>query len=316
MFRRKLQLVAGTTYTISLPKEWVSKNGLRAQNELTIMEKDDGDLIISSKPKDEKKLLKFTLNIDKHLNNIDQVLFAIYYLGIEEIHLYSKSEMGKETKSKIRKTLKNMSGTEISFEDQKNIEIMVLLDKSKININQLLYRISLIIDSTFSNLETDLDLEKIKVNENEIDRLYHLMAKIISVSSINSSILQSSEIRNSLLIPNFSLIAKRLEHTGDFSEAIADYISEKGIGIENKAEIFLFFRKKLQNSITNLRKATDNVFEKTPEAEIEKMRKLIKKNKDKIIAEHLGEILILLVDIEEEVTNISFYRQLIRNKLI
>ena len=316
MFRRKLQLVAGTTYTISLPKEWVSKNGLRAQNELTIMEKDDGDLIISSKPKDEKKLLKFTLNIDKHLNNIDQVLFAIYYLGIEEIHLYSKSEMGKKTKSKIRKTLKNMSGTEISFEDQKNIEIMVLLDKSKININQLLYRISLIIDSTFSNLETDLDLEKIKVNENEIDRLYHLMAKIISVSSINSSILQSSEIRNSLLIPNFSLIAKRLEHTGDFSEAIADYISEKGIGIENKAEIFLFFRKKLQNSITNLRKATDNVFEKTPEAEIEKMRKLIKKNKDKIIAEHLGEILILLVDIEEEVTNISFYRQLIRNKLI
>ena len=34
MHRRKIQLIAGTTYSISLPKEWVKKNHLKEMHNL------------------------------------------------------------------------------------------------------------------------------------------------------------------------------------------------------------------------------------------------------------------------------------------
>ena len=34
MYRRRLQLIAGATYTVSLPKEWVLKNNLKEKCEV------------------------------------------------------------------------------------------------------------------------------------------------------------------------------------------------------------------------------------------------------------------------------------------
>jgi len=52
----------------------------------------------------EKKLKEITLNVDDYMQNIDQIMFAIYYLGIETINLFSKKELPKQVKRMIRKT--------------------------------------------------------------------------------------------------------------------------------------------------------------------------------------------------------------------
>ncbi|MBU1270447.1 MAG: AbrB/MazE/SpoVT family DNA-binding domain-containing protein, partial [Nanoarchaeota archaeon] len=113
MHKRKIQLIAGTTYTVSLPKEWVRKNNLKEKNEILLHEKNDRTLIISPHSIEGKKLNEISLNIDEYAPNIDQILFAVYYLGIENITLFSKKEITKDVKVKIRKTITHMSGTEI-----------------------------------------------------------------------------------------------------------------------------------------------------------------------------------------------------------
>src|SRR3989338_4913945 len=146
MQRRKIQLIAGTTYSVSLPKDWIKKNSLKEKNELYIHEKNDRTLVISPNLVEEKRLSDISLNVDDYILNIDQILFALYYLGIENISLFSKNGLAKDVKAKIRKTLTHMSGTEISYEDEERIVIKGLLDSSKIDITQLIYRISLIIE--------------------------------------------------------------------------------------------------------------------------------------------------------------------------
>ncbi len=233
MQTRKIQLIAGTTYSISLPKEWVLKNKLRESNEIVIYEKGDGNLVLSPKESQKKTPNEISLEVEGYKDNIDQILFALYYIGIENITLYSKKDFPKELKTKVRKTLTHMSGTEISYEDQQKIVIKVLLDRSKVNVLQVLYRISIIVEITLQGLTEGLNIEEIRINENEIDRLYHLMTKIITLALIDSTVLETSGIGNVSLIPSSLLISKKLEHIGDNASYLGEYLYDNSSLMED-----------------------------------------------------------------------------------
>src|SRR3989338_8754892 len=126
MLRRKIQLIAGSTYSVSLPKEWVLKNNLKKGNEINFYEKNDGNLLISASSITKKETNEIALNIDEYISSIDQIVFALYYLGIENINLFSKRGMARDIEMRIRNTVRHMSGTEITHEDENNIHIRVL----------------------------------------------------------------------------------------------------------------------------------------------------------------------------------------------
>ena len=311
MHRRKIQLIAGTTYSVSLPKEWVRKNNLKEKNEILFYEKNDRTLVISPYAIEGKKLNEISLDIDKYISAIDQILFAVYYLGIENISLFSKKELTKDVKSRIRKTITYMSGTEINYEDKQKITIKVLLDKSKVEIFQVLYRISLIIESSILNILEQLNINEIRINENEIDRLYHLITKIISLSIIDSNILNSSKIKNVSLIPAYFLISKRLENIGDNINHLSEYLHKTKVKFENKNEILNFAKTELNRSISYFMSKSTNIFQKINVDNLRIINDYILKLKDKTIQNYLEDIIRYVVDIEEEIVNISFYNQLI-----
>jgi phosphate transport system protein len=241
MFRRKIQLIAGTTYSVSLPKEWVKKNNLKEKDEVLMLEKGDRKLILTTGTVSDNPLKEYSLNIDDYVDNIEQVLFSLYYIGIESINLFSKNEIAKDIRARVIDTTRHMSGTEIGFEDSKRITVKVLLDRAKIDVAQVLYRISLIIDLSASSIVEELNIEEIRTNDNEIDRLYHLIAKMISLSLLDSNVLSSSKIRNASLIPSYFLIAKKLENIADDISRIAEYIFIKLITF-SCSRFFLFMK--------------------------------------------------------------------------
>jgi len=312
MHRRKIQLVAGTTYSVSLPKEWVKKNNLREKNEIILHEKNDRTLVISPHIIKENKLEEISLNVDDYPNNIDQMMFVVYYLGIENINLFSKKNFTKDMKSRIRKTLNNMSGTEITFEDPQRIKIKVLLDKSKINIIQVLYRLSLIIDSSITNILENLDLKEIQINEDEIDRLFHLVSKIVSLSLIDSNVLQSSRINNISLVPSYFLISKKLENIGDDVKRIARYMHTQKCRYD---EILKFIKKEFNKAMTNIL-SHEKTFEKISPDDITKMKDTISKVKDQPVQKYLRDLFRHVIDIQEEIVNISFYNKLIKQNVL
>lgn len=316
MYRRKIQLVAGTTYSVSLPKEWVKKNRLREKTEVKLFEKNDRSLVISPELLEEKELTNISLNVDDYEDNIDQVLFSIYYLGIEKINLFSKKGFSKELRSRVRKTLTHMTGTEIGYEDKDKMTINVLLDKSRVDIRQLIYRISLVLDLSIDNLMDKQDINEIKLNENEIDRLYHLAAKLVLLSLIDTKVLHSSKVGNVSLIPSYFLISKRLENLADNINDLSEYAFKNKINTKEFEKILDFVKLELARSVKHIMKDFKSIYKKISIPELEKKKREIGKVKDRTVANHLRDILRYTNNIEEEIVNISFYSKLIRDKML
>lgn len=317
MWRRKVQSIAGTSYSITLPKEWVQKNKIHSKTEIVLQENNDQTLSVSPSARIDKDLDEISLELEEYDHAIEQVLFSVYYIGVENIILVSKKEISKDLRMRIRKTLEYMSGTEISFEDQHRIHIRVLLDKSKVDILQILFRISLIIDSSFTTLLSDNNSKEIKLNEGEIDRLYHLAAKMISSSLIDLNVLRSSQVSNVSLIPSFLMISKRLENVGDVINYFSKHLNRsKTTLVKHEKEILLFAKKEVVRSISYLLKKQKKIFEKTSADKIKSIKEYIKKSDIAVASHYLSDLIRYVLDIQDEIVNLSFYTHLIEKRYI
>lgn len=305
--QRKIQLIAGSTYTVSLPKEWVKKNNLKEKNEVMLTEKDDGSLTISPGRQEQNITSSVKIDITEYKNQVDTLLYVLYYSGIEKIELTSKDELTKETKSKIRVSLRDMSGTEISYEDNNKIIIEVLLDKTKINVINTIYRIGLIIGYSVDALIEGEDLREIEINETEVDRLYTLITKIITLSLKNMDILQSSGIKKINLVPSFLLISKKLETLADSIEYLSAYINKKRKLTKEEESIFLFIKERLLACVTHLLKHDTAPYSGPDKTILKKTVRTALQIDDKTVSIHVEDALRYLKDIEEEIKSITYY---------
>ena len=316
MTTRKIQLIAGSAYSITLPKDWVIKNGLKEKHEVSITEKNDMTLIVSPTKISDKRIDSISLDIGDYSDNLEQALFTLYYLGIENINLLTKTEIDKTKRAQIRKALTHMGGTEIIYEDHQKISIKVFLDKSKVDIKQILFRMSLIIEASVNILIDNCDMNEIKINENELDRLYHLTAKIVTLSLINIDVLLSSKIINVSSIPSYLLISKRLENIGDNINHLCIYLEKSKSKQQNLKNVFHEIILEVNRSIRFLISGNVKVFEKMESEKITGLTKSILQIKDRAIQDYLEDTLRYLINIEEEIVNISFFNQLISKDII
>lgn len=313
---RKIQLIAGTTYTVSLPKQWVKKNNLKEKNEVSIEENSDGILYIHPKSIEENKLDEITLNIDEYMDIIDQVIFALYYLGISNITIFSKKELTKKALLKIRKNLTYMSGTEITYADKNKVSIKVLLDHTKINLPQVLYRMYLIIESSLVTLSGKLDMDELTFNEDEIDRLYHLLSKIISMSIRDPNMLRSSDINNIFATPFYFLVNKRFEDVADNIYNLSKYLKRTGMKCKLIKKLIPLIKRKMNRCVTYIIKKRAIFFKKTDQKKLNEINNIIQGIDDRICRNYFEGIVRYIIDIEEAIGNISLYNKLIKEKLI
>jgi phosphate uptake regulator len=311
--KRKVQFIAGTTYSLSLPKQWILKNNIKAGDMLVVNEASNRSLNISLEHIHQDEEL--TIDVSNLTKDLDQIIYSIYYIGIENINLTHKKEFSRETRLKIRKTVSELSGTEIIHEQKNLINIKVLLDKSKIDVYQIFYRIHLIIDSELEELSEEGDVETITFYEREVDRLYHLCTKILKTALINTNVLNSSKIENVQLVPGFFLLSKRLENISDNIEYIAKRIMKKELkSIEMKPTITIL-RKELQRSAKQLiqinKKSEFSTTTKQLKKEIEKSINTIQ---DEHIRIRLWEIEQFIINVQEEIVGLTFYKHQFKKK--
>ncbi len=178
------------------------------------------------------------------------------------------------------------------------------------------YRMGLVLELSIASLIGGNGLGDIRRNEEELDRMYHLAAKIVSMALIQSETLQSSKIGAASLVPLYFLLCKKLENIGDTISYLAEYIGVKKPVFEGKKDILHFFVKETTRSIKYLPKVQKEVFKKVPSDKLEEMDQLIARVKDASVQNYLRTILRYVVDVEEEAVNISFYKQLIEDNAL
>jgi phosphate uptake regulator len=179
---RKLQLIGGSSYMVSLPKDWVKANGLKQGDEI-ILEIEDS--VITLYPKGFKEDIKISKVEITDLKRYDEkflkrFLYALYIQGIDEIVIKDKKVTPKLI-AKISEIVKSIIGIEII--DTRDKIVLRCLTITDFDVYGVVKRMSQIVQTI---IETIIDaivkrdysfLSELKNLEEDTDRLYLLAVR-------------------------------------------------------------------------------------------------------------------------------------------
>ena len=223
---RRIQVTRGGTFFVTLPKEWALKNGLSRGSIVATSETADGRLIIDPKYDVERAPLIVTIRPSPYL---DREIIGKYLLGYDIIRIEAKDRISLEDRERIKRSSSRLIGLEIIEEDYSRIVMQCLLEPSALPPEKILRRehsiaSSMHKDAVTALVEGDTQLAKsVIVRDNEVDRLYFLLVRILRTIIQNPGLGEKLKIYPIDCL-DYRLTASLVESIGDQSAQIAEHV--------------------------------------------------------------------------------------------
>ncbi len=215
MEKRKVQKTGRGTLIISLPKEWVVKNRIKAGDSLEILEVSKNALLIKTDVKEPStKKIKFT-DLDKTFRDI----VSGYIRGFKRMEI--EFENNWKDMTLIRELcIRKIPGIEVeNIGDKLVLEVIGNIDEEEMdkNIKKMINSISWFISSLLLSIEKkDVKyLKGLKDKDDEIDRINMLINRRVFVSLSN---LDFRIKREKLVL--YKALSDKIESIGDSLQTI------------------------------------------------------------------------------------------------
>jgi len=286
---RKLQLIGGSSYMVSLPKDWIRINELKQGDEIYLRVEDSVITLYPKRFKEEAKIAKVEIEglplQDERF--IRRYIYALYLQGLDEIIIRDKN-INTRMLSRISDIVKNLIGMEI-IDASDGIVVLKCLAGTDFDVFGVVKRMTQIIRSMLATLiealvKNDNEiLREIKNLEEDSDRLYLLAVrqehKLIREYSSPS---RWNELR---LILGIRTVAKLLEEISDCLDSFSNYLIE--LHKEKKGlDALKFYIQKLEKSFEMVSDAYFNSNVKLSEDSIRMFEEL----EDKILKNIGGSV--------------------------
>jgi phosphate uptake regulator len=233
---RKLQVTGGSTYIISLPRKWVTRNQLRKGSSLILREEGDGSLSIvpSNLAQLEKKEDAFIRASRKDESNaIVRKAVSAYLVGYNLIHVRAESQ--QQLSSQQRNALKDFArrflvGTEIVTDTPSELTLQILLNYPELTVESALRRMSIITssmhrDSMTALRELDHQLARAVIDtDTEVDRFNLYIIRQLKLAISNPRIIMEIGLSSARDCLGYRLITKSVERTADHAVSIAENV--------------------------------------------------------------------------------------------
>jgi len=232
--QRKLQVTGGSTFILSLPKEWATKNALKRGSSMMVREEEDGSLSIvpSTFPKKEKQDEAFIkVSQDDNPDAIMRTAISAYLSGYNILHI--KAQGQKLLSSKLRNHLKNFArnylvGTEIVIDTPTELTLQVLLNYPELTVQNAISRMSIIASSMHEEAITSLrkpDYQNSKAvieTDREVNRFGLYIVRLLKLAVSNQRIVREIGLTSQKECLGYRLLAKAVERTADHATKIAE----------------------------------------------------------------------------------------------
>ena len=232
--QRKLQVTGGSTFILSLPKEWAIKNELKRGSSMLVREEEDGSLCVmpATYPKKEKQEEAFIRA--GQVDNPDAIMrtaISAYLSGYNILHV--KAQGQKTLSSKTRNHLKNFArnylvGTEIVIDTPTELTLQVLLNYPELTVQNALSRMSIIASSMHKEAIgalRKLDYANAKAvieTDREVNRFALYIVRLLKLAVANQRVVKEIGIESQRECLGYRLIAKSVERTADHATKIAE----------------------------------------------------------------------------------------------
>ena len=232
--QRKLQVTGGSTFILSLPKDWATRNELKRGSSMVVREEEDGSLSIApanfpKKEKQDEAYIKASLN-----DNPDAVMrtaISAYLSGYNVLHIRAQGQ--KVLSSKLRNHLKTFArhylvGTEIVIDTPTELTLQVLLNYPELTVQNALSRMSIIASSMHKEAIAalkKLDYPSAKAvieTDREVNRFSLYIVRLLKLAVSNQRIVKDIGLTSQKECLGYRLIAKAVERTADHATKIAE----------------------------------------------------------------------------------------------
>lgn len=228
VLKRKIQLTGRSTYTISLPREWIERFKIEQGDELSILEQADGNLLIAKGNLTTSKEKETEIDLDKIADSsiLEKIIISKYLAGFTKIVISSRNELKPKARKAISTTVANLIGSEIISEGIKEVEIRDLAIHGEFPIDKALRRAHLIARNMQTMaVEAFVNSDKENANdiferESSVDRLYFLIRREIVSALENPTFLKELDMKPQEVLYVYP-VAKSLEKIADHCESIA-----------------------------------------------------------------------------------------------
>ena len=306
---RKVQLSGGSTYIISLPKNWIDDLKIKVGENITIVKNSNQSLTLYPRERNSqgKKNIAILSSSQKDSgDSIKRKIIAAYLSGYKTIKIKTKgmrilSEHSRSIRELVRST---MIGTEIVESNSEVMVIQILTRLPELSFETALKRMYLMANNMVEEAiealeEVDIDhADEVTNMDDEVDRFGLYMRRNLVLAVENESILQDMSLQKPSDCLGYRAIVTRIERIADHASLIA----KRTKFIEGEID------SKILAKIKNLSEQSLEVFEESitavQEHNFEKGEKVAEKVSH--IIEEEKQIMNRIKETEKNITVIRF----------
>ncbi len=229
---RKLQLTGGSTYIVSLPKEWVKQMGLERGSLVSITKLDDLSLRLQPKGAEKgdkpRRAIIGVSEADTPASVVRRAVSA-YLLGYNIIQIRaSQSRMNSAYRFAVKDfTRRKLVGTEILVDLPQELTLQVLLSYSELSVKDALQRMVIIAASMHREALETIGVDDSRVAreviamDDEVDRFSFYIIRLLKIAVSDSGVLRESGLKSPRECLGYRLITKSVERMADHAVNIA-----------------------------------------------------------------------------------------------
>jgi len=232
---RRIQKTGGSTFIISLPKNWVVSRGLGAGDTLFFTPRADGSLTVFAEsgeaPEAERRVV--SVSNDLEVEHLFRRLIAEYIAGYPLLEIRTSGRMSARTREVIRNFAQRMIGPEILEETAEAVILQDVVGQNPLPIPSVIRRMHQMVramqtDAMAAFRARDASIARDVIERDwEVDRLHWFLEKQVTSALRDARILVSLD----LTLPECStyLLASRvLERIADHAVRIAETVTILG----------------------------------------------------------------------------------------
>jgi phosphate uptake regulator len=262
---RKVQVTGKSTYIVTLPKKWASKEKLKSGSPLSIIYNDDGSLLIRP-PGTKKGADKKKITAEKPPEHLKRDIVGLYIVSNYKSIEINSDQISDKLREDIRNLCSRLVGFELAESNNRSLVIQNYLDIDEFTIEKGIKRMSSIVYLMFDELHEAFESNNLSVfndvlkRDDDVDRLFILVSKQF-VSRLNLRRFSKNDSLSLTEAFYYRLSGSDIERIGDHISKIALHSLNTKIkpeSLKHLKEICMDLQSLFMDSLEALRRS-DNV---------------------------------------------------------
>lgn len=184
METRKIQLVGGTTYTVSLPKEWADAQGLTTGDAVELHEYIDGMLAVQAPECERTAPEQITVHVSQEVTaGLEHLVRAAYAAGTKTLQFENPEGFSAEQHRSLSRVTRTLTGASVAEDAETTLTVKIVLDTGELSVQQSVRQLRFVVlemhrDAT--DALTEREPAQLSRRDEQVARVHAMSSRALS----------------------------------------------------------------------------------------------------------------------------------------